>query len=297
MEGEEDKAGWKIWIYLTPVYIIIAIPLVLWMQKINSSDIRLSENERNVFNTDEGELNRRKLTAYDPGLTDTGYTVRYRSGDAEEDSLPGDGPSRQAEEAVRRQAQERRPQPEPKPRTAQGGEYEAKLSAQSALESSETKRKEAMSLGYQKGYLTAAMGKVVNSPKAVGAILNNKYIVQGFMSRPTVKAATGSPEGLANFLKGPGPANFLNNPVVKAALNNPAVVSAVANSGIVSAMLDTPAAKALMQNPQALADIVNNNPQLMTMAMQNPQLLNTLMSNQDVMNQVGKFDTSKIKKF
>jgi len=300
MEGEERKAGWKIWVYLTPVYILIAIPLVKWTMKINSSDVGLSKEEVNVFNTDEGEVKRRKaLEGYDPNLTDSGYNVRYRADGKAEGSLAGDGPSKEATERAYRQAAERQQRPADGGKGGRGQGYgDSRLQAnagQAALNSNDTRAKEAMSVGYQKGYLTSAMGKVVGSPKAVGALLNNKYIVDGFMSRGTVKAATGSPEGLANYLKGSGPSNFLNNPVVKAALNNPAVVSAVAGSGMVAAMMNTPAAQALMKDPQALADIVNNNPQLMQLAMQNPQLLSSLMANPEVASQVGKFDTSKIR--
>lgn len=297
MEGEEKKAGWKIWVYLTPVYIIIAIPLFMWIQKINSSDVGLSKEEHSVFNTEEGEIKKRKTDGYDPGLTDSGYAVRYRPEGAEAGSLPGDGPSAAEVERVRKEAAARQQQGNASARQQQAGQFDAKTAGQTALDSKDTRAKEAMGMGYQKGYLSTAVEKVMNNPKAVGAIMNNKYVVEGFMSRGTVKAATGSAQGLADYLKGSGPSNFINNPVVKAALNNPAIVSAVASSGMISAFMNTPAAKELMSNPQALGDLVNNNPQLMALAMQNPQLLTTLMSNQDVMGQVGKFDTSKIKQY
>lgn len=297
MEDGEKKSGWKIWVYLTPVYIIIAVPLVLWIQKINSSDLDLSNEEYNAFNAEEGEIKKRKLKkGYDPGLADVGYAVRYRADGAEEGSLSGDGPSRESVEQVKRQAAARQQQAR-----ASGGQgrqgYDPKLSNQAALESNETRAKEQMGLGYQKGYLTTAVGKVMGSPKAVKALLNNNYIVKGFMSRGTVKAATASPEALANYLKGPGPGNFLNNPIVKAAMNNPAIVSAVASSGMVSAFLETPAAQALMKDPDALGKLVDDNPQLLQLAMQNPQTLTMLMNNPDVASQIGKFDTSKIKTY
>lgn len=298
MEGEEKKSGWKIWVYLTPVYILIAIPLVKWTMKINSSDVRMSKDEYSAFNDDASELKKRKAQDnYDPDLTDSGYAVRYRASGAPEGSLAGDAPSREATERVYKEAAARSGRPSSGGEAAGGGYRSQAGQNQANLTSDDTHRKEQMGLGYQKGYLSSAVEKVMGSPKAVGALLNNKYIVSGFMSRGTVKAATASPEALSNYLKGPGPANFLNNPIVKAALNNPAVVSAVATSGIVASMMNTPAAQALMQDPDKLASIVNDNPQLMQMAMQNPQLLSTLMANPDVASQVNKFDTSKIKKY
>jgi hypothetical protein len=295
MEGEETKGGWKIWVYMIPVYILVAIPLVKWTMKINSSDAGLSKEEANVFNTDEGEIKKTKPSEdYDPNLTDAGYNVRYRTGGKAPGSLSGDGPSRQSAERARRETAAREAEEETDSGAARQGSGNSRFKAnpnQANLVSNETHKKEQMAMGYKKGYLSTAMDKVAGNPKAVGALLNNSYIVNGFMARGTVKAATGSKEGLANYLKGSGPSNFINNPAVKAALNNPAVVG----SGIMAALLNTPAAQALMQDPQALADIVNNNPQLMQLAMQNPQLLSSLMANPDVASQVGKFDTSKLR--
>ncbi|OGR72946.1 MAG: hypothetical protein A2089_14555 [Elusimicrobia bacterium GWD2_63_28] len=294
MEGEEKKAGWKIWVYLTPVYILIAMPLVKWTMKINSSDVPLDAGEVNVFNASEGEIKKRQVQqGYDPNLTDLGYTVRYRADGTPEDNnraaagensgRGSETAERQAQAAAQRQAQARQ--------TSGAGINQGP----GQVDAKQAKMQEGM--GAQKGHLTYAVGKVANSPKAVGALLNNKYIVEGFMSRPTVKAAMGSPQGLANFLKGPGPANFMNNPVVKAALNNPAVVSAVASSGMVSAMLNTPAAQAMMRDPDALAGLIDSNPQLVQLAMQNPQTLSLLMSNPEVSGLIGKFDTSKVKSY
>ena len=292
MEGEQKKAGWRIWIYLTPVYVILAIPLILWMKKINSSDVDLSKEEYNAFNAESGNIKKRSADGYNPTLSDSGYSVRYRSDGEEGEELGVGGSISAATQKEARpadsggQAQQR--QAGARQGGARGGDYAdqqpdaVKVQAQKGM-------------GYQKGYLTTAVSKVMGSPAAVKALLNNKYIVDGFMSRPTVKAATGSPEGLANFLKGPGPGNFINNPVVKAALNNPAVVSAVASSGLIGAMIDTPAAKALMNNPDLLGDVINSNPQLMQLAMQNPQALTMLMGNKDVSGLMGKFDTSKVK--
>lgn len=292
MEEGQRRSGWKIWVYLTPVYIILAIPLVKWTLKVNSSDVDLSKEEYNAFNSADGEIKRHRNAGYDPELADAGYSVRYRRSGAEPGRLRGDGAGRQAAAQAAKSAAERKARAG---NAAPAGPAGGRSADQAALESNSTRAREQMSLGNQKGYLSYAVGKVMGSPKAVSALLNNKYVVDGFMSRGTVKAATASPQGLANYLKGGGPAAFMNSPVVKAALNNPAVVSAVASSGIVAAMLNTPAATALMNDPQALADLINSNPQLMALAMQNPQTFSMLMSNPEVSGLVDKFDTSAIK--
>lgn len=291
MEGENKKSPWKIWLYLTPVYIMLAIPLYKWTAKVNSSNVSLSKDEYSAFNAEDGEIKKKGVDGnYDPGLNDAGYSIRYRSG--KEGAMDEEAEEEQAAERKKEAvAEEKRKQAA----AADGGQYRARTGGQAALESADTNAKTQMGLGAQKGYLSYAVGKVMNNPKAVSALLNNKYVVNGFMSRGTVKAATASPEGLANYLKGNGPANFLNNPVVKAAMNNPAIVSAVAGSAIVSAMLNTPAAQGLMNNPDALAKLMESNPQLVGMAMQNPQTLTMMMANPDVSGIVKKFDTSKIK--
>ncbi len=301
MEEQKKKSSWKIWVYMSPIYIALGLMLYRWNAKINSSDVGLSKEEYNAFNASEGEIKKHSDDGYNPGLNDSGYTVRYRSGDGDETAgQTGDARNRQSAVQAGKAEDERQAQERGKSqRTEAAGNTQGhvKSANQSALESNDTRAKEAMGLGNQKGYLSYAVGKVMNNPKAVGALLNNQYIVNGFMSRGTVKAATASPQGLANYLSGSGPANFMNNPVVKAAMNNPAIVSAVASSGMVSAMLNTPAAQALMKDPQALGDLINNNPQLLTLAMQNPQTLSLLMSNPEVSGMIGKFDTSKVRKF
>jgi hypothetical protein len=292
MEGENKKSVWKIWLYLTPLYILVGIPLVKWTMKVNSGDVPMSKEEYGAFNSAEGEI-KKSAGGYNPDLNDSGYSVRYRSG------KDGDGPLASTDAGGTRAAGGAGTgarQGAGAARTEQKQGQGRNVSAnQAALESDQTRAKEQMGFGMQKGYLSYAVGKALNNPKAVGALLNNSFVVNGFMSRGTVKNATGSAQGLANYLKSGGPSNFLNNPVVKAAMNNPAIVSAVASSGMVSAMLNTPAAQQLMKDPEALANLVKDNPQLVQLAMQNPQTMTTLMGNPAVSGIVGKFDTSKIK--
>lgn len=285
MENQEKKSGWRIWLYLTPVYLLLAWPLYRWSQNMRGGDLNISEEDYNAFASSEGEIKKR-ADFVDPQFADGVLRVRYRSG--------GEVGSAETDETSEREAAARE--------TAAGGRKAAKK-AESAQaggrqltpEQEDIKRREQMTVGNKQGYLTYAVGKAMNNPKAVQALLNNKYVVSGFMARGTVKQATSSPEALKAYLKGSGPANFINNPVVKAALNNPAVLSAMASSGMIGAMLDTPAAKALMSDPAAVADLVASNPELMNLAMQDPQLLSMLMSNPDVSGLLGKFDTSKVK--
>jgi len=256
----------------------------MWLHKANSSELNLSRDEATAFNSETGEI--RKTVAPKGAKPDFDYGilgVRYKSKGGATEAADAEA----EEEAARQAAAQKQAAAAKQTRTATANNSGRSGSSANAMDG--MKAKEQQSAGYTKGYLTYAMGKVINSPKVVGAILNNKNVISGFMARGTVKDATSSPEALANYLKGSGPANFLNNPVVKAALSNPAVVGAVASSGLVSAMLDTPAAKALMNDPQALGDLIASNPEVAGL-MTNPDILAALANNPKTSGVLGRLN-------
>ncbi len=275
MEEEAPKrSGWRIWLYLTPVYILVAIPLVKWTMRINSSDVALDKDEYSAFNAQEGEIIKNAQDGYDPGLNDLGYTVRYRSGNEPITGLredkPAGGPAPEAK-PVQAEGTSR-----PKPQQPQ---YRKQTAEQVALESDSTKQKSFMGFGRQKGYLTYAVGKAMSNPKAVSALLNNEWVVKGFMGRDTTRAATGSAQGIKNYLANPqNVSNFLGNPVVQAAMSNPAVVNAFASSAMANAMLSSPGVQALLKDPQAVQQMVMTNPQLVQVLM-NQNVMGALANN------------------
>lgn len=277
MEGEERKSGWRIWLYLTPVYILVAVPLVKWTMKLNSSDLNLSKDEYGAFNSPDGEIKREAKKEYDPGLSDIGYTIRYRSGKdgAEEGALESDredGKTGGQAEGVKT-AQQRQ-----QPKTA-AGQYRPQAANQAALGSQDTKDRSYMGFGAQKGYLTYAVGKAMNNPKAVAALMNNSWVVKGFLGRDTTKNALGSEKGLQNYLSNPkNVSNFLGNPVVQAAMQNPAVVNAFASSAMATAMLNSPAVQSMLQNPEAVSKMMMSNPEMMQ-ALMNPNVMGALANN------------------
>ncbi|HBB66909.1 MAG: hypothetical protein A2X28_04810 [Elusimicrobia bacterium GWA2_56_46] len=294
---EEGTPGKKpvFWLYLIPLFVLAAWPAVKWMKKANSGDLNLSRDEYAAFNSEEGELRETRPSGlgrpeFDDGIMGVRYKSKAREAADEKTA---------AEElaASRKEAAEKRAA------AAGAGTSDAARSPQTASRentgqgaANPLRAREQQSLGFVKGMMSGAVERAMNNPKAVGAIFNNKFVVSGFMSRGTVKAATSSPEGLANYLKSGAAVNFINSPLVRAALNNPAIVSAVATSGLVSAMLETPAAKALMNDPKALGDLITSNPQLVSIAMSNPATMNMLLTNPDVSGVVNKFDTSGIRK-
>ncbi|HAT72601.1 MAG TPA: hypothetical protein DCS63_07280 [Elusimicrobia bacterium] len=266
MNGEQKGSGWKIWLYMTPLYVLLAIPLAKWTMKLNSGDVAISKEDYGAFNSSEGEVKKIGNKEYDPDLSDVGYTVRYRSGrDGAGEAAAAK--SRPAANAV-------------KPQTGAAQPAGHRISpGQAALESKDTGNRAQMAFGSQKGYLTYAAGKAINNPKAVGALFDNSWVVKGFMGRDTVKAALGSRQGLQKSLSDPKRvSNFLNNSVVQAAMNNPAVVNTFAASGMASAIMASPAVQELLQNPDVITSMMETNPELMQ-ALTNPNVLNALMNN------------------
>jgi len=135
------------------------------------------------------------------------------------------------------------------------------------------------SFGSTYGAISAAVGKMINNPRAISAMLNNGYVVKGFMSRGTVRAATANKAALISYLKNPQNLNkFMIKPAVQAGLNNQAVFAAVASSKLVGALMDTPGGKALLKDPAALAGILKANPGLADV-LTNPAILSALMQN------------------
>lgn len=76
---EQNRGGSRWWLYLTPVYLVLALLLGRWIVKLNSPDLDLNGAE-SAFSGD-GELAKRPAqAAYDPGLDDGTLSVRYQSG-------------------------------------------------------------------------------------------------------------------------------------------------------------------------------------------------------------------------
>ena len=273
MEEEKKKSAWKIWLYLIPVYILVAIPLVKWTMKIYSSDMNLSKEDYNAFNSDEGEVKKIAADTSDPNLNDSGYALHYRSSKA-------GAPVGLAEEEEEESARETK---RPGPAGREQQQAPARQQGQAAPRQAAVTAKEAdrqFGLGQQKGLMTYAVGKAMGNPKAVGALFNSSYVVKGFMGRGTVKGALGSPQGLQNYLKNNPAAvnNFLNNSVVQAAINNPAIVNAFAGSSMASSILASPGVQGLLADPDSLTSLASSNPQMMQL-LSNPNVMNALTNN------------------
>jgi hypothetical protein len=146
--------------------------------------------------------------------------------------------------------------------------------------------------GFLYGVLTKAAGGLLKDPKAMSALFNNEYVVKGFMSRDTVKAATANEASLAAYLKNPANLSaFMAKEPVQQGMNDQQLVNAVASSKLMGVMLDTPGAKALLNDPLAMAGIIKANPGIV-IALSNPAILGALAQNPKTAGIVGQLSGS-----
>ncbi|MFA6435056.1 MAG: hypothetical protein WCW52_10205 [Elusimicrobiales bacterium] len=242
---EEQKNGWAVWVLL-PVCILATVLVTRWLIKHHTGAPSALTEE---YTAEEAKMP-------DDRDADQDEAAESGPGEAGAPSIPG---------AVM-------PGSEPVP---------AKPAPAAPAVAVQDKRsaKKQWSLGRTRDALSKFAAGSLNNPKALAAILNNQYVVDGFMSRPTVKGLTGNPKALANYLKNPANlSKFMNKTAVKGGLNDARLVDAVGSSKLVGAMLDTPGGRGLLTDPQALTDVLMANPALAS-ALLNPNVLNALMNN------------------
>jgi len=249
-EGEQGKS-WLIWVLIVPVAMAAGVLLTKWaLQPGKSAPAAQAEAQAEAVNPLPSSAVPKPAAAESAGY-----------------DLPGDEPSGDAGIIWANKPGEAAPSKEAGARPAQA----AAASPQDA--------KKSQGLGFAYGAISKAVEKLLDNPKAVSALLNNEYVVKGFMSRDTVKNATRSSASLAAYLKNPANMNkFMGKEVVQRGLNNQQLVNTVATSGIAVALLDTPGGKALLNDPMAIAEILQANPGLVDV-LKNPAILNALVSN------------------
>ncbi len=242
---EEQKNGWAIWVIL-PVCVVATVLVTRWLIKSNTGPAALTE----------------EYSAVERPVTDD---------DGDEQAQPEPGEVRARYDSAGVKAQQPATPAADEPKTAQADAGKAAADGRTV--------KKQRSFGAARDAISNFVAKSLDNPKAVAALLNNQYVVDGFMSRATVKAATASPKALSNYLKNPANlSKFMSKAAVKNGVNDGAMVDAVASSKLVGAMLETPGGRGLLDDPQALADIFMANPALAS-AISNPNILTALMNN------------------
>lgn len=273
MEEDQQEAGrskrpaWLIWIYLLPLYVLVAYPIARWVRKVSSGDIVLTSEQASVFNSTQTyhtETPSGRLSS-DPRLPDMAYSISYRAKGAQGKKTRTARPVKSSGKIPRG--------------TSRGKSVSSRSSKRGSKDASMWRNIEMKTAGYKKGYLTYAVGFAMNKPSAVKKLFDNSLVVKGFMQRPTVKSVLNDPQAFQEFLaQSPVVNNFLGNSVVQKALSNPAIVNAVASSKLAESILNSPAIQQLISNPEMLEALIESNPQAAAL-LANPLVINALASN------------------
>lgn len=276
----QEKRSVPIWLFLLPLFVLLAYPLALWVRKLNSPDVELSESQRRAFHT-QIEVQRpvelpaeqeTAETAYKPPVSSVGL-ASYGGSEADRPvgvGGQGGGGGASASEDAQQAAK------------ASGGAASGAPSGSkkgySKMTVDQEKRMDIISR--TRGAITDAVGMIMDkNPAFVGMIMNSKTLIDGFTNRATVKPLLNDEKALMNFMMtSPKVNTFLNNEVVKKVLQNEKVMDAIASSKMIDTIIDSPAGKALLNDPDKIQQIATANPQLALM-LANPKIAAALMNN------------------
>jgi len=126
-------------------------------------------------------------------------------------------------------------------------------------------------LGATQGMLSSLASKLLDHPKVLAAVFNNKTVVNAFMARKGVQENCQSGGALKNYLSDPGSGGMTKVfPVIQQALGGSNA------SGLVSALSGTEMAKALGGCP-SIKELGNDSSAITSIAMANPKAMGLLM--------------------
>lgn len=276
----QEKRSLPIWMFLLPLFVLLAYPLALWVRKLNSSDLELSESQRNAFHT-QMEVRRSVETPQEPGTLETPVKqpessvglISYGGSEADRPvgigGGTGSGGGSSASEDANRAA-----------KSGGGGSGQAAGSNRGYSKLSVDQEKRMDIISRTRGAITDMVGMIMEKqPAFVGMMMNSKTLIDGFTNRATVKPLLNDEKALMEFMTKSSKVNtFINNPVVQKVLNNEKVLEAIGSSKMIDTIIDSPAAQAILNDPEKIQQISLANPQIAFM-LTNPKIAAALMEN------------------
>lgn len=138
-------------------------------------------------------------------------------------------------------------------------------------------------LGGQPGLLSALAAKLLDHPNLLRAVMNNKTVVDAFMSRSTVKENCQNTGALKSYLSDPNSDGMKDVfPVIQAGMSSQSrassLVSALGDTAMVKALSSCPSLSALSSDTGAIMSIAMGNPKALGLAM-DPRGMQALTSN------------------
>ncbi len=195
------------------------------------------------------------------------------------------GPPVATAAAVGRQAVPESPAPAPAPTSAAAPAGTAAAAALSPADDAAAGRlgvpknpKDLAQLGMDAGIFKSLFTNLAGHPRIVGYLLNNRYVVDGYMSRESSKRVFGSPDGMKQYLSDTANPHGVSQslPLFMAFLKaNPDLAGVVANSALAAKIYDTPGFKGFVNDP---AGSMAANPAILGL-LTNPQVISGLGSN------------------
>ncbi|MCR4296119.1 MAG: hypothetical protein NUW21_11345, partial [Elusimicrobia bacterium] len=127
-------------------------------------------------------------------------------------------------------------------------------------------------LGAKEGMLSSLAAKLLDHPRIMAAVFNNKTVVNAFMSRARVKENCESGGALKSYLSDPASGGMTKVvPVIQRALSRPqtssALVSALAGTEMAKRLGACPSLKQVADDPTAIASIAMANPKALGLLM------------------------------
>lgn len=221
-----------IFIYLSPLYVLAAWPVIKWMKMANSSDVAINSTQEAAFKTDR-EMPRPERRV--PIVREVG------SAPIQED--PDD--KGQGRILISRE--------EPEQTAESTGTVKNKKNA--GRKDRHPNRNRFMA------DITAVLEK--NEAAAFAALLNSPETVKRVLNLPGIKPTLVKPKSLAGNIKTSDTLDtLLANPHIPAALEKPAVVAAVVRSELVKQMAASPTGRALAKKRELFEDMVDAHPML-----------------------------------
>jgi hypothetical protein len=134
-------------------------------------------------------------------------------------------------------------------------------------------------LGSDSGLLTGAISRLLDHPRILRALMDNKLVVDALMDRDDSKRNCSDTGALQAGLSSPGAGAYESKmaPLVSAALARPDAVAALAGSEMGSRLMACPSLQGLAHNPAGLMAIAVANPQVVSMA-SDPRVAQALSS-------------------
>jgi hypothetical protein len=137
-------------------------------------------------------------------------------------------------------------------------------------------------LGQGHGLLLAAVTRLLDHPRLVSAIFNNRLVVDGLMSRSTSQKNCSDPAALAAIISNPQSKVVTSIlPVVQAVLARPDTAAAFAGSEMATRLAACPSVSGLANSPAAVVSIAQSNPEALTM-LSDPRVIQAVGANPPV---------------